>query len=140
MSTKTIIAILILVGAFIALKYDQPSGGKPSYKDMPLSENSYVTSRVNLSPLCPVETIPPNPDCKSRGYATSVVFKSLDGAIVETVNTDNNGYYSTTLKVGSYIAVPKSGDPYPLCQRETVIVPHSQHNVEINLSCDSGIR
>jgi hypothetical protein len=97
-----------------------------------------VSGRVTLSPTCPVEQIPPDPNCAPRGYSTTIVVRR-NGQAITTTSSDSNGEFSLTLSPGTYTIEPRGGQTYPTCSSTTVrVVSNSVTNIDF--SCDSGIR
>lgn len=99
-----------------------------------------LSGRVTLSPICPVERVPPDPDCAPRPHAGRVeVLRSEGGMPVAQVSSDANGYFTSTLAPGAYIVRAIGGNPFPICEEKRVVLS-AQQTVHIDLSCDTGIR
>jgi len=58
-----------------------------------------VRGRITLSPICPVELNPPDPNCAPKGYKTNVAAKK-NGQVVTSTTSDTNGEYKFTLAPG----------------------------------------
>lgn len=98
--------------------------------------------KVSISPVCPVEHNPPDPNCAPKSYSTTILIFRTDSAAdvpFKTIKNDVNGNYSIELPPGKYSLNATGGDPMPYCERQGVTVVSSKI-VEVNISCDSGIR
>ncbi len=131
----------------LVLKRDNPSGmpqndasisipvsfGVPSIK-------SGIKGRVMLGPTCPVQRIPPDPNCADKPYSTLIaVFSSSDPVHAQVLTTSNaDGTFSISLPAGRYI-VGAGEKNLPRCPVQEIVVETSTvENVDI--SCDTGIR
>ena len=104
------------------------------------SGGSGVSGHVTLGPTCPVERIPPDPNCAPRPYQASLVVKTAGGTDVATVMADASGSYAVSLSPGSYAIGPASGAPkLPRGETKTFVVQAGQVTT-VDLSYDSGIR
>ncbi len=95
---------------------------------------------VTTSPTCPVERIPPEPQCAPRPYATDIAINGVgsDGPSVVT-QSDERGYFSVILYEGTYLVRAQSHATLPRCGEQTVTVIASA-TTSIAIDCDSGIR
>lgn len=101
-----------------------------------------ISGQVTTSPTCPVEQIPPEPQCSPKPYATSIHIREMGkSSIIKTIQSDNSGAFGTDLPVGSYEldALTVNNVNLPRCTKETVLVKAGQNSVQ-NISCDTGIR
>ncbi|HEY4489945.1 MAG TPA: hypothetical protein VJC12_01665 [Candidatus Paceibacterota bacterium] len=101
------------------------------------AKSTVVYVEVLLGPTCPVERIPPDPNCAPKPYLTSVDVYS-DANLVTSRPTDGKGKVTFYLSYGAYKFIPRSGNPYPLCKEESFEISGPTQN--ITLSCDTGIR
>ncbi len=100
-----------------------------------------LLGRVTLSPTCPVERNPPDPNCLPKGYATTVTILSPGSqTVVSTVVSDADGMFSVALPVGSYVVKAQGGQTLPRCDYPQSVSILSGETSQIALSCDSGIR
>ncbi len=103
-------------------------------------QTSGIEGHVTLGPTCPVERIPPDPNCAPKPYKTNIAISNFgSSAILKTIATDADGAFTVELPPGSYELTPKSGSVFPHCSPMTIEV---QPNTlaEAHLSCDTGIR
>lgn len=100
-----------------------------------------LTGRVMLGPVCPVERIPPLPQCAPRGFAATVTAApqgSAYGAL--SVATDAEGRFAFTLPAGRYTLTARGGvNFYPRCAPEEADVA-AGGVASATISCDTGIR
>ncbi len=106
---------------------------------LPAEKSAMVKGKVTLSPVCPVERIPPDPACAPKPYATTIkIFSVVGNNLIRTVQTDGNGKYSVNIPFGNYNFQASGGSVYPSCPIKKVSVNSNLINVDI--SCDTGIR
>ena len=92
-------------------------------------------------PLCPVETIPPDPACAPRPVVGAVVvIRDVSGAEVARTTTGADGSYLVELAPGGYIVEPRAveglmGTPGP----QNVTVDEGVTST-VDLPYDTGIR
>jgi hypothetical protein len=102
-----------------------------------------ISGRVTSSPTCPVETMPPQPQCAPRGFRAQVrVRRASDRHLVKTVTTRSDGRFSITIRAGRFLvgARAASGASLPRCPRAKAVRVTSGHMTRVAISCDSGIR
>lgn len=101
-----------------------------------------ISGRVTLSPVCPVERIPPDPACDPKPYTTSIQIRK-EGAqtVLKTIESNKDGYFSTTIDPGSYelSATNSNGSILPRCEK-VVTVAKANQSTTSDISCDTGIR
>jgi len=105
-------------------------------------KNSMVSGQVTVGPTCPVERIPPDPNCADKPYVTTVQVievGSPQSAPFATAKTNEEGKYSVSLPPGKYALQPVGGSVMPRCETKEITVL-SLTPMSVNLSCDSGIR
>ena len=104
------------------------------------SGQSGIRGSVILGPTCPVERIPPDPQCAPKPYQTSIdVVHHGENAILATIQSDNLGKFFVALQPGTYDLQAHGGSYLPRCPVETIeIIP--QQIKTITISCDTGIR
>jgi hypothetical protein len=101
---------------------------------------SGITGMVTLSPTCPVERNPPDPNCAPKPYSTSIsITKSGSTKIVKTIQSDAKGAFNADLDPGAYILQAQSGSVFPRCGEVSVVVKGGQYT-NTGISCDTGIR
>lgn len=131
---------------FLIVHNDNPSGLPQNDKELriPVTFGSAVGTSgvrgyVHVGPTCPVERIPPDPNCSDRPYATSIEVHRPDETLVATTRSGEDGKFSLALAPGSYILRPIIANVLPACAEERVTV-FSNAFANVDISCDSGIR
>ncbi len=142
----------------IIFSKDNPSGAPENAASfsMPISFESGVTAtstqtatigsgtvngKVILGPTCPVESIPPNPQCAPKPYQTSVLIsKNIETPTAfKTISTNPSGTFSVSLAPGEYDFYIQGASPYPRCTEQLVTVSAGKTS-DITINCDTGIR
>ena len=101
---------------------------------------SGIRGTVMLGPTCPVERIPPDPDCADRPYQTLVVvFRASDPVhAIAFAKSDAKGMFAVSLPPGEYV-VGAGESNLPQCsQLQATVGPGAYTDVLV--SCDTGIR
>ena len=104
--------------------------------------DSGVEGVVTIGPTCPVESLPPDPNCADRSYTTSIQVISIGSpksSPFATIESDKDGKYKIMLPPGEYALQPVGGSVMPRCETKNITIEPSKV-IEVNLSCDSGIR
>ena len=102
------------------------------------------TGTVNLTltagPVCPVEQIPPDPNCAPRPVADAeVLVLTVDGREVGRAKSDAAGKIRLTLPQGRYTIRPVQTNTFPSAPEE-VVVDVGSIPVDVPLGYDTGIR
>ncbi|MDD5721284.1 MAG: carboxypeptidase-like regulatory domain-containing protein [Candidatus Pacebacteria bacterium] len=105
-----------------------------------LPYKSGVKGKVVLGPTCPVEHIPPDPNCADKPFKTNiVVFQASDLAhSFATTTSDTKGIFSVSLPPGDYTLVAGEGT-LPRCDHPQITVSANTFTTT-TISCDTGIR
>jgi hypothetical protein len=128
----------------ILFSKDNPSGAPENGESFSLQvtfATGTVLGNVVLGPTCPVERIPPDPECAPRPYKTSVsISRNIETPEgFKTIQTDASGTFSVSLPTGEYIFHPQGGSILPWCNERLVEVGADETS-DITISCDTGIR
>ncbi len=102
--------------------------------------SSGLAGYIHMGPVCPVEKIPPDPNCADKPYQTLVaVFRKSDPVhAVALTKSDAKGMFSVSLPSGEY-TVGAGESNLPRCgQSEATVTQNKFTNMDI--SCDTGIR
>ncbi len=110
----------------------------PTTSTSSLQSVGFLTGRITTSPTCPVERIPPEPECAPRGYATGIIIESAN--YTKQINSGANGYFYTQLFVGNYNLKPVSANILPRCNEVDGVIIKSNSTTTVTIDCDSGIR
>ncbi len=105
-----------------------------------LPYHSGVQGTVSLGPTCPVERVPPNPQCADKPYAAAIIiYRAGSQSVFIMGNSDTNGVFKFSLPPGSYTLKAVSGNVFPRCTPVNVEVSASGY-ASTAISCDTGIR
>ncbi len=102
------------------------------------SEVGHLTGRVTISPTCPVERIPPEPQCAAKGYSIQILISSNNFS--KQIGSDVNGYFNLFIPDGTYSLKPITSNFYPRCSQIDGVVINKNSTTTANINCDSGIR
>ncbi|MDO8537842.1 MAG: hypothetical protein Q7S21_03060 [archaeon] len=109
----------------------------PSISPTPI--NSGIKGIVLIGPTCPVETIPPQPNCGDKPFQAKIFIKNSNGFKVGEFSSGINGKFEVPLSPGTYVLEPQSPNVLPSGQIQTVIVEEGKFT-QITINYDSGIR
>jgi hypothetical protein len=124
------IVVLVLVGLLVAACGSAATPGP----------TGTVTLTLTAGPVCPVERIPPDPNCAPRPVADAeVIVLTVDGREVGRPRSDAAGKIRLTLPQGRYIVRPLQTGTFPIAPEE-VTVDVGSAPVDIALGYDTGIR
>jgi hypothetical protein len=100
-----------------------------------------LTLTLTAGPICPVERIPPDPNCAPRPVpGAEVLVLTVDGREVGRPKSDATGKIRLTLPQGRYIIRPVSAAGGLPSAPEEVVVDVGAAPVEVALGYDTGIR
>ena len=101
---------------------------------------SGIEGKITLGPTCPVERIPPDPNCADKPYQATVIVKTADGQKeITRFTSQTDGTFKQALKPGTYLLVPVSVQVYPRGVQQTVIANTNIFS-QVTITYDSGIR
>lgn len=133
----------------LVLANDNPSGLSQNAKEVRVpvkfavtapAAKSGINGKVVIGPTCPVERIPPDPNCAPKPYPTVIsISKSATLEIYKIITTDSAAAFKVELPPGTYTFTPQSSGFYPRCSGQEVQVLPNKFT-DITLQCDSGIR
>jgi hypothetical protein len=111
-----------------------------------LNQSSNNTSGINgyihAGPTCPVQRIPPDPNCADRPFANAIVdiLVKNSGNLLTSTKSNVNGNFHVNLAPETYIIkISSTNSVLPRCsQSETVVTKNIFTSLDI--SCDTGIR
>jgi hypothetical protein len=104
-----------------------------------IKNKSGIMGQVTIGPVCPVERIPPDPQCADKTYQASLRIKNQVGKIVLSTKTNADGTFKFDLPAGQYTIENASTAVMPTLSPVEVVVDTNKYT-EINLQFDSGIR
>lgn len=95
-----------------------------------------IYGTVTASPTCPVER--PGQQCAPRGVAAKVLAQKRHRTVA-SAQSNSAGDYAMGLRPGTYTLTVDTGSTFPRCPTRTVTVASGQ-SVQVNITCDTGIR
>jgi len=101
-----------------------------------------VSGHVMAGPVCPVETVPPNPSCAPRPVAGAIVIATnASGHEVGRAISSADGFYSMRLDPGTFTLTPELNGTGMMKAPvgKSVVVPASG-SVAADFQFDTGIR
>lgn len=108
----------------------------------PAPAQTVIEVRANAGPVCPVETVPPDPACEPRAVAGAPIFvMPADGrdVIVAQGTTGEDGIVRLDVPPGAYIVI--GGDmPGLMGQPSPTAVTVGSAPLSITITYDTGIR
>lgn len=104
--------------------------------------NSGITGSVLLGPTCPVERIPPDPQCADRPYQGDFVVTPSGGVqVIAKFSSGADGKFKIALKPGEYIIRQSDTTKIlPRCPDTGTIKVEEGKFANADISCDTGIR
>lgn len=132
----------------LLLAKDNPSGepGNAQESKIPLRFAAAAASRASgvrgvatIGPSCPVERMPPDPNCADRPQVATFSIDTPAGAHVATVTSAADGSFASKLPAGTYVIRLQSTAVMPSMVPQTFTVKAHGFTV-LPLSLDSGIR
>lgn len=113
---------------------------KKSYKG-----TGFLEGKISIGPICPVETIPPDPNCLPtaetyKAYPVSVW--TADGKRkIAQINPKLDGSYDLELTAGNYLVILEKNQGGPGGSNLPVEISiNSGDNTVLNINIDTGIR
>ncbi len=132
----------------LVLKRDNPSGLPQNDASVSIPVRfsavtpavSGIKGKVTLGPTCPLQRIPPDPNCADKPYSTLIaVFSSSDPVHAQVLTRSNaDGTFSISLPAGEYL-LGAGEKNLPRCPIQEVTVEPKTVK-EVDIFCDTGIR
>ena len=92
-------------------------------------------------PVCPVETVPPDPNCAARPVAGAVILvRDGSGSEVARVTTGPDGDFFVPLPAGPYVLEPQPVDGYMGTAPPVEVSVQDGIAAEVQVDYDTGIR
>jgi hypothetical protein len=121
---------------------EAPTSTSPTPTDPPAA--SEVRGTVHFSPVCPVEQIPPDPECAPRPGPADIELIGPDGTVAASTPAGEDGAFTIPVAPGSYAVRATAAPGTALggaCQTdppEFTVDPAM--SITVSVSCDTGIR
>jgi hypothetical protein len=103
-----------------------------------------LKGKISIGPICPVETIPPDPRCLPtaetyRAWATAVW--TLNRKVkVASLNPNLDGKYEINLPSGSYIIDFDQSNHFGSSNLPSIVTISLGDTTKLNINIDTGIR
>ena len=117
-------------------------GPNCEFAKCPFVELSGIKGIALLGPMCPVQKIPPDPNCADRPYKTELV-ATLAGQSGDTTqfSSGSDGKFVVDLLPGDYtIGSADTAGMFSHCKSQGAITVNKNEYTNITLNCDTGIR
>lgn len=101
--------------------------------------NTGVRGMVSIGPTCPVQRMPPDPNCADRPYKADFSITNKYGYAVSKTASGADGKFEVSLPPGEYSIAPTAKTFLPRASAQSFTVPQAGF-VEISIQFDSGIR
>jgi len=99
-----------------------------------------VEGTVLQGPTCPVERIPPDPNCADKPYiGATVTAKNVSGDEY-TGKTGADGKFRVVVPAGSYTVTVAPINILPRCEEKQDVAVEAGKFTNLEISCDTGIR
>jgi hypothetical protein len=96
---------------------------------------------ATAGPVCPVETVPPDPACEPRPVAgAAVVIKGADGSEAASVTLDDLGTAFVELAAGDYVVEPQPVEGMMGTAEPVAVTVIDGAGTPVVLAYDTGIR
>jgi len=118
------------------------TGPNCEFAECPTAKLSGITGIVLLGPTCPVQRIPPDPQCADKPYQTDFIVTLADNVTaVQQFSSGPDGKFSINLPPGKYyIRSTPNAKFLPRCNESGPVEVTANKYTSINISCDTGIR
>ena len=117
------------------------SGSTPTLEPSAPAGSSGIEGEVVQSPICPVETDPPQPECAPRPYeATIIVWNADRSAQVTEFTAGEDGRFRVPLDAGDYEIEPQGEGRFPMPPPPFAVTVPPNEFVQLDIEYDTGIR
>ncbi|MDP9249177.1 MAG: carboxypeptidase-like regulatory domain-containing protein [bacterium] len=139
--TSACVAAVVLIGILGYFSFSILFHPKVERQPTPAQPTNIgiLQGKVTQSPICPVETMPPDPACAPKGYATDILVSGGSLTTPKLISTDAEGYFTALLLPGTYLLSVGGENKFPKCEATQVEI-NLQQTSNVNISCDTGIR
>jgi hypothetical protein len=107
------------------------------------AQSSGIVGRIVAAPTCPVERVPPEPQCAPRPLAASMRIRRVGSALASRrVRSQADGRFRVGLPPGAYLvqALPRARSPFPRPPAALGVTVYTGGFTDITITYDTGIR
>jgi hypothetical protein len=103
---------------------------------------SGISGRVVEGPTCPVERVPPDPQCAPRPLAATLRVHRRGSRTGILVHSGTDGRFRVRLAAGTYVVQPlaQGRSPFPRPPGPLTVRVRTGHFTNITITYDTGIR
>lgn len=108
-------------------------------------ETGFLEGKISIGPICPVETVPPGPECQPtadtyKAYPVSIWTADGENKIAD-ISPELNGSYRIELRQGNYLVrLDKQQNSIGSSNLPINVSIHQQEATLLNIDIDTGIR
>lgn len=100
-----------------------------------------VSGYVHAGPMCPVESIPPDPACADRAVEGAVILvRNSAGVVIAEPRTQADGSFVVELRPGSYTFMPQPVEGLMGTAPEQEVIVGATPVTSLDFAYDTGIR
>jgi hypothetical protein len=111
---------------------------KPTTSETKL--DSGIRGNVTIGPTCPVERIPPDPNCEGGAYDPTLIFTNTKTKETRSIKVSSDGTFVIILPPGTYTVEDQSEAVLPRMSPVEPVKVSANTYTEIKIEFDSGIR
>ncbi|HAX81503.1 MAG TPA: hypothetical protein DCY40_02910 [Actinobacteria bacterium] len=122
-----VLAVVLLIGLGAC-------GGEPTPKVT-------VSGYLHAGPMCPVESIPPDPACADRAVEGAVILvRNSAGVVIAEPRSEADGTFRVDLAAGTYTLLPQPVEGLMGTAPEQEVVVGATPVTGLDFAYDTGIR
>ncbi len=130
-----ILTIILLIGIIFAIVYI------PKQKE--INKTGFLKGKININPLCPVETSPPQSECQptAETYKSRqiIIWNINKNKIISKINPNLNGNYKLELPTGEYLLDFEKQQQFNKELPKKITIKNNKITI-FNINIDTGIR
>ena len=108
-------------------------------------ENGFLEGKISIGPICPVETVPPSPECLPtaetyKAYPVGILTSDGSRKIAQ-ITPALDGSFSIELNPGQYLIIlEKDNQTIGSSNLPVVVAINTREKTSISIDIDTGIR
>lgn len=124
---------------FAACPQPSATSTPPAPVPPPPAQAGGINGYIHAGPTCPVQRIPPDPNCADKPYANAAVVATNASGKQYNGRADAAGMFSLIVPTGTYTVKVTSVNILSRCEQKQTTVT-ANNFVSVDISCDTGIR